>query len=136
MARPELPLGVGDRGVELGELDGAPVRSQPEVGLDLGELSLQHRRALRAGDLPVAVGVEPLDLLERRDLGLVEDVGELGLALVEADLGEVVDAEVAERVRGRLPGERAAGERRRDQRHEDSEVPHRSPSSARSDRGP
>ena len=87
----------------------------------------QSRRLLVAGgrlgggglgvaDRAVAVGVDPLALLERRDLGHVDDDVEADLGRGDGDPREVVDREVAERVGVGRPRRRPARRRRRRRR--------------------
>jgi hypothetical protein len=101
---------------------------------------LEDLALLRRGvDRAAAVGVVALELLEGGDLGLVEDVVDLGVAVADPHLGELVDGEVPERVRERR---RRSREHDRHQHASDraGEDPqpapaHSRPSSARCARG-
>ena len=113
--QPALALGMGDRRRgSRSQSDTSAVDGQRQPPLDLGLLA------------PQQLGVGERALLERRDLGLVEDVPHVDAVRRHRHLAEVVDGEVAERVgarRGREQGERDHGG------HEDAD--HRSSSAAR-----
>src|SRR6185503_9977631 len=103
------------------------------------QLGLQKRSPLGPLDRPVPAGVEPLDLLEGRDLSLIEHVVDASLALVDPHLSELVGGEVPERMGERGPSRqsRPNGQERGgapDQGGEPSN--HRNDSSARRARGP
>ena len=87
----------------------APVGGQLQAGGDLGQLRVEQRPALGSRDRPVAVRVEALDLLEGRDLRLVEDVVDATRPSTIRTWRELVDGEVPERM----------GERRRGSSHGD-----------------
>ena len=88
-AQPALALGVGDRRAAGGlQGDAAPVDREHEAPGHLGALLRQQPRI---GDAA---------LLERRDLGLVEHVADVDAVRGHAQPGEVVDGEVAQRMRG------------------------------------
>jgi hypothetical protein len=116
----------------------APVGGEAESRRDLTEHLVEQGRALGSGERPVPVRVVALDLLEARDLGLVEDVGDPRLTLVDPHLDELVGREVPQRVRagaGR-PEQGEAGDERNERGAESAPGAHRSPSSARWARGP
>ena len=121
----------------LPEADGPAVDGELEARGRVGDQLARQRRPLTAGERPVPVGVEALDLLERRDLGLVEDVVDRRRALVEPQLDQLVRREVPERVGvsrcGAERGQRRDGERPCE---DGSPGAHPSASSARSARGP
>ena len=77
---------------------------QPESGRLIVAGRRLGSRCLSPGDRAVAVGVHVLPLLERRDLGHVDDDVEADLVGGDGDPGEVVDREVAERVGVGRPG--------------------------------
>jgi hypothetical protein len=79
-----------DRGAAgRAQREAAPVDGQHELSLDLRLLARQHGLVGRPA------------LLERRDLGLVEDVAHVDAVRGHAHARQMVDGEVAERVRGR-----------------------------------
>jgi hypothetical protein len=95
---------LAGREAELGaprrtERQRASVRPQLQSRGDLLEQALEYPPLLEgARDLPVAVGVVALELLKGGDLGLVEDVVDPHIRATDANLGELVDGEVAERM--------------------------------------
>jgi hypothetical protein len=97
------------------------VHLEPEMASYFGPLAAQHFRGREAA------------LLEGRDLGLVEHVPHVDAVAGDADLGEVVDGQVAERVRRRHG--RNGGEHREREEGDADPDSHRSSSSARSARG-
>src|SRR5439155_20413682 len=86
-----------------------------------GDLALGLR--LGAGDLGVAVGVDPLALGERRDLGLVDDDVEVDFRRLDADAGVVVDREVPKRMSEDRDGGYREESDRRKRRCEDPNAP-------------
>jgi hypothetical protein len=115
---------MGQGGARDGQADRAAVDRHRQVPRDLGPLGGQDGR------------VRPAALLERGDLGLVEDVAQVDAVAGDADLRQMVDREVAERVRagGRRHGQR--GERRHGAEQGRAERgPHDSPSRAWRARG-
>ncbi len=89
-AQAALSLRVRDRRAAGGaQRDAAAVDRQHEPLVDLGALARQHRRVRHAA------------LLERRDLGLVEDVAHIDPIRGHAHPREVVHGEVAQRMGGR-----------------------------------
>src|SRR5262249_17854652 len=84
-----------------------------EIRGDLGSLVRQQGRLLATGDRSVTVPVEALDLLERWDLGLIEDVVDLHRSLVDPNLAQMVDREVAKRMRGGRVGPCRGDQQRR-----------------------
>ena len=122
------------------ERGGSPVHRQREAGGDLAEQASQDLALLRRRvDRTAAVRVEVLELLEGGDLGLVEDVVDLRVAVVDPHLGELVDGEVPERVREcrRRSRKRDRGERAGERGGADPQPApaHLRPPSARSARG-
>ena len=93
----------------------AAIDRQPQAGRDLGELVLEERTALGAEDRSVTVAVVALDLLEGRDLGLIEDVVNLHRSLRDAHLAQVIDREVAQRMSRGAVGKRQQCEQRGEQ---------------------
>ena len=131
----QLVEGAHERRIEIGPVHRAqPHRRQIAGTGDEAHLARGHpQRPGRAVDLQVkslaeAVGGAPqvragrrmrrigdeavgLHLLERRDLGHVDDVGDLDPLAADAESGVVVDREVPQRMPlGRRRGERAQGE--------------------------
>ncbi|MCA1613263.1 MAG: hypothetical protein LC800_03710 [Acidobacteria bacterium] len=84
------------------------------VGVPPGD-SFGVEAQLRVRHRAVAVRVDLLRLLKRRDLRHVHDVAHADALRADFDAGEVVDGEVAERVRD---GDRSSARRPRDQRED------------------
>ena len=87
MVSPPAPVGKRElRWDRLAQLGWAAVDGEDQAAPDLVELSAQNLSAAEA------------TLLDGRDLGLVKDVADVDAVLRDRDRGEVIDAEVPERV--------------------------------------
>ena len=103
--RPPCPRGNADVLLRDHEPHGAPVGHEPQMRRHDRDEPLALARGLGRRDAAIAVGVDDLPPLERRDLGHVEHVAHGDVPCAEVEPRVLVDREVAERVRHRDRGD-------------------------------
>ncbi len=111
-----LPRHEGGRAVGDGQAHRLPADDEAQVAHQAGQGGVEEGVRLGRGELPIAVGVELLHLLEGRNLRVVEDIGEAHRLGGEGEATVVVDGEVAERVRRHPVRRQGAGQQQRAQR--------------------